>query len=394
VSPIVESTLSKTVRALPDCPPGVTTSCIAPAVRPLLGAFPVGQTPSSDPDFDIVSVNLPSNVDENSGGARFDYNISDKLRLYARYFRDQGESAQTQNSTGSIYATSIVPQNAVVSLTQLLTPTIINETKFGFNGAKTRVAGIPGPSPDANINGVTINLSGSVALGGIAGQSGSAGLAIPSGLIRLSSSFNGRGAPYTNFSTSYIDNLSVLHGNHNLKFGAEIRAITLYNDQLGGTTYSFPNVTAFLANQPSSIAFNGDLSATSPFTGLSGVAHMRQNYYIFYAQDEWKIKPTLTMSYGLRWEYYEPLHETRNKDVTFDMLTGQIVPKGTNWYHSSTHNFGPRLAFSWAPQAFGGKTVFRIGGGYYYGPGQTEDQLQPEANDRIGKTITSGPQLA
>jgi len=37
--------------------------------------------------------------------------------------------------------------------------------------------------------------------------------------------------------------------------------------------------------------------------------------------------------------------------------------------------------------------LFRIGGGYYYGPGQTEDQLQPEANDRIGTTITSGPLL-
>jgi hypothetical protein len=40
------------------------------------------------------------------------------------------------------------------------------------------------------------------------------------------------------------------------------------------------------------------------------------------------------------------------------------------------------------------KTVFRVGSGFYYGPGQTEDQLQPEANDRIGKTISSGSLLA
>ncbi|MGA2268687.1 MAG: TonB-dependent receptor [Bryobacteraceae bacterium] len=382
-SPIVESTLSAAARAK-----------AVPSIQPLLGAFPTGQTPSSDPNFDIVNVNAPSNVTENSGGARFDYNLTSKYRFYARYFRDQGQSAQTQNSTGSIYATAIVPQNAVVSLTQLLTPTIINETKFGFNGAKTRVEGIPGPSPNANINGVTINLSGSVALGGIAGQSGSAGLAIPSGLIRLSSSFNGRGAPYTNFSTSYIDALSVLHGNHSMKFGAEIRALTLYNDQLGGTTYSFANVTDFLANRPSSIAFNGDLSAKSPFTGLSGNAHMRQNYYIFYAQDEWKITPMLTMSYGLRWEYYQPLHEVNNKDVVFSIAQGTILPNASHWYDSSKHNFGPRLALAWSPKALNNKTVFRIGSGYYYGPGQTEDQLQPEANDRIGTTISSGPLLA
>jgi hypothetical protein len=383
-SPFVESTLSAAARAK-----------AAPAIQPLLGAFPLGQIPTSDPNLDIVRVDGPGYVDEDSGGIRLDYNLSDKYRLYARYFRDQGRASQTQNSTLSQYQTAAVPQNAVLSLNQVFSPTLLNETKLGFNGAKTRVAGVPGPSPNANINGVTINLTGSVALGGIAGQVGSAAIAQPTGLIRLASAFNGRGAPYTNDSISFIDNLSVIRGQHNMKFGAEVRRIELYNDQLGGTTYTFPSVDAFLNNQPSSIAFNGDLSALSPFTGLSGPAHLRQNYYIFYAQDEWKIRPNFTLSYGLRYEYYQPLHETRNKDVFFDMLAGDILPRYSgDWYHSSKNNFGPRLGLSWAPQRFDGKTVLRVGAGYFYGPGQTEDQLQPEANDRIGRTITAGPLLA
>ena len=282
----------------------------------------------------------------------------------------------------------------MITLTQTLSPRILNETKFGVNSVKERVAGQPGPSPGVDLTGVTLNLTGSVALGGIAGQSGNAAMATPTGLIRLSSSFNGRGAPYTNYTLSGIDNLSITQGNHNMKFGVEFRPITLYNDQLGGTTYTFNDVASFLANKPSSIAFNGDLSALSPFTGLSGNAKLQQTYYIGYAQDEWRIRPNFTMNYGLRYEYYSPLREARNKNVFFNIPTGNIIPKyAGDWYNSSTKNFGPRLGFTWSPLATNGKTVLRAGAGYYYGPGQTEDQLQPEANDRIGTTITSGPLL-
>ena len=52
----------------------------------------------------------------------------------------------------------------------------------------------------------------------------------------------------------------MIHGSHNMKFGAEVRPVTLWNDQLGGTTYTFPNVAAFLSNSPSSVQFLGDLS--------------------------------------------------------------------------------------------------------------------------------------
>ena len=380
VTPFVETTLSPLARSM-----------AVASIQPLLGAFPTGGIASSDPLLNIVNVNGPGFVDENSGGIRIDYNMSDKYRFYARYFRDQGISSQTQNSTLSKYNQTVVPQNGVINATQILTSSILNEAKLGFNDVKQRVNGVPGPSPNADLNGVTLNLSGSVALAGIAGQSGNAGIAVPTGLIRLSSNFNGRGAPYTNYTFSFIDSLSYVKGTHNMKFGAEIRPVRLYNDQQGGTTYSFANVSAFLNNTPSSVSFLGTLSDKSPFTGLSGNAFLKQAYYVFYAQDEWKMTPTLTLSYGLRYEYYSPLHEDRNKAVVFDILKGDIVAgSSAAWYQSSKANFGPRLGISWAPQALNNKTVFRIGSGFYYGPGQTEDQLQPEANDRVSTTISSG----
>ncbi|HTF70204.1 MAG TPA: carboxypeptidase regulatory-like domain-containing protein, partial [Edaphobacter sp.] len=378
-APFNEGTLSALAR-----------SRAVPSIQSLLAAFPVGQFPTSDPLVDQVIALGPGSINEDYGGIRFDYNISDRLKLYARYFRDQGYSSQTQNTTLSKYLQTVTPQNGVISLTQTLTPYIVNETKFGVNSVKQRVAGVPGPSGNVDLSGTTISISGGPALSGIAGQTGNNAIAVPSGLIRLSSNFNGRGAPYTNYTLSGIDNLSVLKGNHSMKFGVEFRPITLYNDQLGGTTYNFPTVTAFLNNQPNQIAYNGDLSALSPFTGLSGVAKLQQMYYIGYAQDEWRIRPNFTMSYGLRYEYYSPLREARDKNVFFDIPSGNIIPKfAGDWYRSSKLNFGPRLGFTWSPLASNGKTVVRVGAGYYYGPGQTEDQLQPEANDRIGTTRTT-----
>jgi hypothetical protein len=382
--PIVETTLSAAAR-----------SRAVPSIRPLLAAFPAGNAgATANPDFDLLNVNGAAPINEDYGGIRFDYNLSSKYRLYARYFRDEGSSSQTQNSTGSQYMQTITPQNGILNLTQIYSARIVNETKFGFNGYKTRVTGVPGPSPGVDLTGVTVNLTGSVALSGIAGQAGSAGIATPSGLIRLSSAFNGRGAPYTNYTLSFIDSLSYIRGNHSLKFGGEVRPIRLYNNQLGGTTYTFSNVNAFLNNQPSQIAYNGDLSDVSPWTAKGGWANLHQAYYIFYAQDEFRVTPQVTLSYGLRYEYYQPLHDVNNKNVIFNMLTGTINPPDQAYYHSSTKNFGPRLGISWAPQRFSGKTVFRVGSGFFYGPGQTEDQLQPSANDRIGRTITSGPLLA
>ena len=382
--PIIETT-----------PSALAWSQAVSAVQPLRAAFPVGQTATSNPLLDLVNVRGPGSGNEDSGSARLDYNLSDKYRFYLRYFRDQGSALITQNSTGSYYTQAATPQNLVAAFNQTLTPTTINETKFGFNGAKTRVNATAPQVPGVDLTGVTLNLSGGVALSGISGQTGSASIAQPTGQLRLSSALNGRGAPYTNYSLSFIDNLTVIHGNHTLKFGVEVRPVTLYTQYLGGTTYSFSNINSFLADAPSSISFNGDTAALSPFTGKSGVTDMRQTYYIGYAQDEWKILPTLTMNYGLRYEYYSPLHEANNKNIVFDMSTGALIPNYTgDWYKMSTHNFGPRLAFSWAPGKLGGKTVFRIGSGYYYGPGQTEDQIQPAINDRINRTITSGALLA
>jgi hypothetical protein len=176
-----------------------------------------------------------------------------------------------------------------------------------------------------------------------------------------------------------------------MKFGGEIRPVRLYTDRLGGTTYTFPSVTALITHQPSSVSILGDASAPNPLhNGATGIRYLKQEYYIAFAQDEWKLSPSLTLNYGLRYEYYTPMREARNLFTYFDMTTGTLdTNPNRQWYSSSKLNFGPRLSLAWSPARLNGNTVLRIGSGYYYGPGQTEDQVQMIDSDRVTVTPTS-----
>ena len=115
-----------------------------------------------------------------------------------------------------------------------------------------------------------------------------------------------------------------------MKYGFEFRPVRIYTDRFGGTTYTFSNLAGLLANAPTGIQVLGDTSAPDPFNnGATGNRFVKQFYLVGYAQDEWKIRPNFTMSYGLRYEYYHPLTEDRNLSVLFNANTGQIMPNTT-----------------------------------------------------------------
>jgi hypothetical protein len=391
--PFVQNTLSAAVRNAPTCAAGQTPSatavtCVNAAIRPLFPAFPVGQASTSSPFFDRATVQGPGKVDEYSGNIRFDYQPTGRDRVYLRYNRDQGYAVIPFDSTGSASTETIVPQNLVLAYSRVLTPTLVNEAKFGFNGSKTRLNGVPPAVPGLNLTGVTVSLNGVTSL------DGNNSYASPTGQIKVSSAFSGSGAPYTNYSLSFIDDLSWTHGSHNMKFGVEIRPQRIYTAFLGGTTYAFNGIQGFLSATPASVQVLGNTNDLSPFTGKSGYTDMRQTFYIGFAQDEWKARPNLTINYGLRYEYYSPLREQNNKVLWFDVPTATLIPNYTgDWYQMKTTNFGPRLGITWAPTEFQNRTVFRAGAGYVYGPGLGEGQTQPAQNDRISRTITSGTGL-
>ena len=168
-----------------------------PEIRPLLGAFPIGSRPTANPDFDIAQIEAKSKVDENAASARFDYNISDKYRAYLRWFRDDGTSSAPFDVSGSAFRQKAVAQNAVLSFQQILKSNVINETKFGYNGPKTRTNGVAPVVPGADLSDKTINISGSSVLVGIGGQGANAGVAIRISPIGFFASNSYRGPAFT-----------------------------------------------------------------------------------------------------------------------------------------------------------------------------------------------------
>jgi hypothetical protein len=366
-----------------------------PAMRPLRDAFKAPNAvilsgASTNPDFEIAQLQDNVDVKENAFSLRIDHKFSPSWTLYGRYYRDNGTNTQPEGVTGRVSYVEARPQNAVLSLQGILSPSMLNELKVGYNAAETAIEGRAPTVNGIDLSQITLNLSGSVANTGIAGQGSSSGIAIPGGLLRQNSAANGRGTPYNPYSLSLIDMLNWTRGNHNVKFGGELRMIRMKTDRLGGTTYTFSNLNDFLANRAQSIQYLGDVSEPSVFNGgATGRREAQQEYFIGYAQDEWKVGANLTLNYGLRYEYYTPLREARDLDVLFDIDRGVLKASDTPFYTSKKNNFQPRVAFTWSPGE-AARTVVRGGFGLYVGPGQTEDQIQPIESDRISTTSSNG----
>ncbi len=126
------------------------------------------------------------------------------------------------------------------------------------------------------------------------------------------------------------DTLSYVRGPHTMRFGGDIQIIRSRFVDLEDRTgfFEFPSPADYLADRPSRYRHRF-------FTE----SELRNTYTGFFVQDDWKFRPNITLSFGLRWD-----------DET-------IV--------DDHNNFGPRLSFAWDPFKTG-KTVVRAGYGIFY----------------------------
>ena len=130
----------------------------------------------SDPNFDIAQLQAEQQVRENSFSGRFDFRMNDNWSAYVRVFHDRGKSDAPEGVTGRSIHIEANPSNAVFNLQGLLGGGTINEFKVGYNAAPSTYRGV---APLAGFSNILVNLGGTVANTGIAGQGSSTGLAMP-----------------------------------------------------------------------------------------------------------------------------------------------------------------------------------------------------------------------
>lgn len=178
----------------------------------------------------------------------------------------------------------------------------------------------------------------------------------------------------------YQDALSMTIGHHNFKMGADLthlgitdgvpfnsRGLVVYNGGGDCSNISLTTCTA-LANYIDD--FSGSGGNASIQFGVSQVSYS-QTQQAYYLQDEWKFRPNLTLTYGLRYEYQNvPLNALPFPGVNVTTALTDPLTKRVE-VQSDRDNFGPRAGIAYTPRfgqrLFGNeKTVFRAGFGVFY----------------------------
>jgi len=322
----------------------------SPALKPILDSWPTGQTPF-DSNTDQYKAPGLNSVRENSVTGRVDHSFSDHTTMFVRYNIDDAFISKPFDNVGSRDTEAIRPSNLVIQLQHIFSPRVINEAKIGMNRSAFRhpvigtapviVSSVPGFT-DLSSNQLDLEVGTTI---------------------------------------SGIDNLTIIRGGHTFKMGAEIKRVRLNNTSVGIplTTLAFASATDFVNNKIDSISVNEAL----------GTGGMRRTFWMGYGQDEFKVRPNLTLNLGLRYEYYSVMSEVKGRIAVVDFACGGFCPAGTPMYSPDRNNFAPRVGLAWTPGGANGKTVIRTGFGIYYTANQNDDLSDPHESTAARSALSS-----
>ena len=342
------------------------------AIRPYLNAYPLpngAEVGSGLAQFN-ASYSDPSSL--NAYSIRMDQVVNSKATLFGRYnyspsSLDQRGAFPAPNavlSSKNVESASV--QTFTLGLNYLATPRIGNEVRVNYSN--NRIA----------TKNTLDNFGGAVPFSDSA--------LFPSGYSSANSLFQlyivgagefGKGRESTDEQRqmNLIDNVSLVKGSHQMKFGVDYRWLSPFSDiNVYAQFAEFTGVTT-CPTQPCTETPGDALSdmAYAAFVDTTQNVALLSHNFSAYGQDTWKAAPRLTLTYGLRWEINPPLKgkNLANQPFTITGLnnpaTIALAPRGTPLYDTTYGNVAPRIGVAYQLHGEGNwDTVLRGGFGTFY----------------------------
>ena len=322
----------------------------SPVLTPIVNAYPLGNGIIGSTGIQQRTSVTGSTDTEYSETVRLDHRFNASTTAYARFGYDNATAIAPLGSLTDRQLSSERPLNGAFELLHVFSPTMANEFKFGTNQMVSHAF---------NLSQVpyTVTVSGFTALN-------------PSN----SSNQDGR-------TFGFIDNVSMTRGRNLIRAGLEIRRVEINEGNSSTGTLTYNSLANFAANNLDSASY----TATLP------LKRMRKTSYFGYVQDDFKLRPNLTLNVGLRYEFYNAFHEATGRAIPFDFATcGGFCAPNADFLFPAKDNIDPRIGLAWSPN---GRTVVRTGYGIYHEDAQLDDQNFPTANDVPRYTLTRGAQF-
>jgi outer membrane receptor protein involved in Fe transport len=327
---------------------------------------------------------------------KVDHVFSPKLQVSFRYLRDSIPTTEPQGlftnlpvQAVSQTSTNAPGHNMAVRATSTLTPTWLNEA--GYNYSYSALISDPtGLISPTNSPDIKVSLPFTATLAEVPYLTFSSGTAIQSY------------GPYRDYSRNHnaFDNVTKILGSHTLRFGASYNHYQKKENAASGNQGGFaftPASTPAGATQYQQAFANFLLGNVATFTQASEdvTPDIRANQFEMYAQDDWRIRTNLTLSFGVRYSNFRQPVDNNNQLTNFDPAVfnpsaaatitstgvlasnttlpylngiignGLTSPFGKAISTQNNSNFAPRAGFAWDPWGTG-KNAIRGGYGIFY----------------------------